>query len=180
MKKNWVELYKKYGIYILLVVVFAFFAVAAPNFLAAKNVINILRQVSMFGIVVVGVCMVMIGGGMDLSVGMQMAVDGMLIGYMMVNLNVPIPLAVIITIVVGCLLGAANGIIAVKMHIAPIIVTLGTMLVLQGVAHHSCTRHHLCSVYHLRRHPDEQDLSGALHLRPWRQQRGRPSGRHQR
>ena len=135
MKKNWVELYKKYGIYILLVVVFAFFAVAAPNFLAAKNVINILRQVSMFGIVVVGVCMVMIGGGMDLSVGMQMAVDGMLIGYMMVNLNVPIPLAVIITIVVGCLLGAANGIIAVKMHIAPIIVTLGTMLVLQGVAY---------------------------------------------
>lgn len=102
MKKNWVELYKKYGIYILLVVVFAFFAVAAPNFLAAKNVINILRQVSMFGIVVVGVCMVMIGGGMDLSVGMQMAVDG---------------------------------IIAVKMHIAPIIVTLGTMLVLQGVAY---------------------------------------------
>ena len=135
MKKNWLELYKKYGIYILLVVVFAFFAVAAPNFLAAKNVINILRQVSMFGIVVVGVCMVMIGGGMDLSVGMQMAVDGMLIGYMMVNLNVPIPLAVIITIVVGCLLGAANGIIAVKMHIAPIIVTLGTMLVLQGVAY---------------------------------------------
>ena len=125
MKKNWVELYKKYGIYILLVVVFAFFAVAAPNFLAAKNVINILRQVSMFGIVVVGVCMVMIGGGMDLSVGMQMAVDGMLIGYMMVNLNVPVPLA----------LGAANGIIAVKMHIAPIIVTLGTMLVLQGVAY---------------------------------------------
>ena len=135
MKKNWVELYKKYGIYILLVVVFAFFAVAAPNFLAAKNVINILRQVSMFGIVVVGVCMVMIGGGMDLSVGMQMAVDGMLIGYMMVNLNVPIPLAVIITIVVGSLLGAANGIIAVKMHIAPIIVTLGTMLVLQGAAY---------------------------------------------
>ena len=135
MKKNWVELYKKYGIYILLVVVFAFFAVAAPNFLAAKNVINILRQVSMFGIVVVGVCMVMIGGGMDLSVGMQMAVDGMLIGYMMVNLNVPIPLAIVITIVVGCLLGAANGIIAVKMHIAPIIVTVGTMLVLQGVAY---------------------------------------------
>ena len=45
MKKNWVELYKKYGIYILLVVVFAFFAVAAPNFLAAKNVINILFKI---------------------------------------------------------------------------------------------------------------------------------------
>ncbi len=159
----------------------------------------------MFGIVVVGVCMVMIGGGMDLSVGMQMAVDGMLIGYMMVNLNVPIPLAVIITIVVGCLLGAANGIIAVKMHIAPIIVTLGTMLVLQGVAYLITGGYPITgmpeafkvigqgyvgiipvpviifvSVYHLRRHPDEQDLSGALHLCPRRQQGSRPSGRHQR
>ena len=135
MKSSWVDIYKKYGIYILLVVVFAFFAIMAPNFLETKNVINILRQVSMFGIVVVGVSMVMIGGGMDLSVGMQMAVDGMLVGYMMVNLSFPISVAIIITIVVGCLLGAANGIVAVKLHIAPIIVTLGTMLILQGVAY---------------------------------------------
>lgn len=134
MKSKWIDIYKKYGIYILLVVVFAFFAIMAPNFLATKNVINILRQVSMFGIVVVGVSMVMIGG-MDLSVGMQMAVDGMLVGYMMTNLSLPIPVAVIVTIVVGCLLGAINGIVAVKLHIAPIIVTLGTMLVLQGVAY---------------------------------------------
>lgn len=135
MQKSWVDIYKKYGIYILLVVVFAFFSIVAPNFLAAKNVINILRQVSMFGIVVVGVSMVMIGGGMDLSVGMQMAVDGMLVGYMMVNMNLPILLSAVITIVVGCILGAANGVVAVKLHIAPIIVTLGTMLILQGVAY---------------------------------------------
>lgn len=135
MKTTWVDIYKKYGIYILLLVVFGFFSVTAPNFLSYSNAINILRQVSMFGIVVVGVSMVMIGGGMDLSVGMQMAVDGMLVGYMMVNLNVPPLLASLITIVIGCVLGAANGIIAVKLHIAPIIVTLGSMLVLQGVAY---------------------------------------------
>lgn len=135
VKTTWVDIYKKYGIYILLLVVFGFFAVTAPNFLSYTNVINILRQVSMFGIVVVGVSMVMIGGGMDLSVGMQMAVDGMLVGYMMVNLNMNPLLASLITIVIGCALGAANGIIAVKLHIAPIIVTLGSMLVLQGVAY---------------------------------------------
>ena len=135
MKSKWIDIYKKYGIYILLVVVFAFFAIMAPNFLATKNVINILRQVSMFGIVVVGVSMVMIGGGMDLSVGMQMAVDGMLVGYMMTNLSLPIPVAVIVTIVVGCLLGAINGIVAVKLHIARMIVPLGTMLVFQGVGY---------------------------------------------
>lgn len=135
MKKSWIDIYKKYGIWILLVVVFTFFSFAAPGFLTFKNVINILRQVSMFGIVVVGVSMVMIGGGMDLSVGAQMAVDGMLLGVMMVNMKLPIPVAVVITILVGCCLGAFNGIVAVKMHIAPIIVTLGSMLMLQGVAY---------------------------------------------
>lgn len=135
MKKSWIDIYKKWGIWILLVVVFTFFSLAAPGFLKFKNVINILRQVSMFGIVVVGVSMVMIGGGMDLSVGMQMAVDGMLLGVMLVNWNLPIPVAILITIVLGCLIGAFNGIVAVKMHIAPIIVTLGSMLMLQGVAY---------------------------------------------
>lgn len=135
MQKSWIDIYKKYGIWILLVVVFTFFSIAAPGFLTFKNVINILRQVSMFGIVVVGVSMVMIGGGMDLSVGMQMAVDGMLLGVMMVNMNLPIPVAIIITILVGCCIGAFNGVVAVKMHIAPIIVTLGTMLMLQGIAY---------------------------------------------
>lgn len=135
MKKSWIDIYKKYGIWILLVVVFTFFSLAAPGFLTFKNVINILRQVSMFGIVVVGVSMVMISGGMDLSVGAQMAVDGMLLGVMMVNMKLPIPVAVVITILVGCCLGAFNGIVAVKMHIAPIIVTLGSMLMLQGVAY---------------------------------------------
>ena len=43
-RMSWVEIYKKWGIYILLAVVFAVFSIAAPNFLATKNVINILRQ----------------------------------------------------------------------------------------------------------------------------------------
>lgn len=133
--KKFVDIYKKFGIYILLAVVFAVFAVAAPNFLSAKNVINIVRQCSMFGIVVVGVSMVMIGGGMDLSVGSQMAVDGMLVGYMMVNSGLPIPVAIVATIVIGCVMGAINGLVAVKLHIMPIIVTLGTMLILEGVAY---------------------------------------------
>ncbi len=135
MKKSWIDIYKKYGIWILLVVVFGFFSLAAPGFLTFKNVINILRQVSMFGIVVVGVSMVMIGGGMDLSVGAQMAVDGMLLGVMLTQMNLPIWLSVVITVAVGCCLGAFNGMVAVKLHIAPIIVTLGSMLMLQGIAY---------------------------------------------
>ena len=126
-KKTWIDYYKKFGIYIFLAVVFVFFAIFAPNFLSSNNVINILRQVSMFGIVVVGVSAVMIGGGMDLSVGGQMAVVGMILGYLMVNLNVGIVPAVLAGILVGCIFGSLN--------IAPIIVTLSMMLVLQGVAY---------------------------------------------
>lgn len=133
-KKNWIYYYKKYGIYIFLTAVFIFFAVAAPNFLSAKNVINILRQISMFGIVVMGVTLVMIGGGMDLSVGGQMAVVGMILGYLMVNLKVNIVLAIIAAVIVGCIFGILNGVIAIKLNMAPIIVTLSMMLVLQGVA----------------------------------------------
>ena len=134
-KKTWVDYYKKFGIYIFLAVVFVFFAIFAPNFLSPNNVINILRQVSMFGIVVVGVSAVMIGGGMDLSVGGQMAVVGMILGYLMVNLNLGIVPAILIGILTGCIFGSLNGILAIKLHMAPIIVTLSMMLVLQGVAY---------------------------------------------
>lgn len=134
-KKTWVDYYKMYGIYIFLTVVFVFFAVFAPNFLSSKNVVNILRQVSMFGIVVVGVAAVMIGGCMDLSVGGQLAVIGMILGYLMVNKNMGIIPAMLLGILSGCLFGCLNGILAIKLHIAPIIVTLSMMLVLQGVAY---------------------------------------------
>lgn len=134
-KKTWIDYYKKYGIYIFLAVVFVFFAILAPNFLSYKNVINILRQVSMFGIVVIGVTFVMIGGGMDLSVGGQMAVVGMAAGYLMVNLQVNLFVASVLAVLLGCAFGAVNGIVAIKLNIAPIIVTLSMMLILQGVAY---------------------------------------------
>ncbi|MFR2852287.1 ABC transporter permease [Hungatella sp.] len=116
-KTSWIDLYKKYGIYIFLVVVCAFFSVAAPNFLSASNLINILRQVSMFGIVVIGVTMVMIGGGMDLSVGGQMAVVGMVVGVLLVKLKLPIPVTALIGILTGIAFGTVNGIVAIKLKI---------------------------------------------------------------
>lgn len=66
---KFITFYKKFGIYVFLAAVVIIFSIIAPNFLSVANLINILRQVSIFGIVVIGVTMVMIGGGMDLSVG---------------------------------------------------------------------------------------------------------------
>lgn len=128
------KFYKKYGIYVILLVVFALFSILEPVFLSLDNVINILRQISMFGIVVVGVTFVMIGGGSDLSVGGQVAVNGMLAAVLMVNYSVPPAITVIICILVGTAFGALNGFIGAKLKIFPLVVTLCTMLILQGVA----------------------------------------------
>lgn len=134
-KTSWVDIYKKIGIYVILVAVFLFFSIVTPQFRTPANIINIIRQVSMFGIVVIGVTIVMLGGGMDLSVGGQMAVDGMIAGLLMVNLHVPFGLAIVIVLAVGVLFGFINGIVTITFNIPPIIVTLGTMLVLNGVAY---------------------------------------------
>lgn len=128
------DFYKKYGIYCVFAILFIYFSIFANNFLSLNNVINILRQVSMFGIVVVGVTLIMISGAADLSVGGQMAVVGMIAGTLMINYNLPIWITVIISLAIGTLFGAINGIIAVKLNIFPMIVTLGTMLILQGAA----------------------------------------------
>ena len=129
---KFITFYKKFGIYVFLAAVVIIFSIIAPNFLSVANLINILRQVSIFGIVVIGVTMVMIGGGMDLSVGGIMAVVGMVMGYCMVNVGLPIPVAVIIGIALGVAFGAINGVVAIKLHIAPIIVTLAMMLALRS------------------------------------------------
>lgn len=128
------EFYKKYGIYLILLFIFIFFSIFANNFLTLNNLLNVLRQVSMFGIVVVGITFVMIGGGADLSVGGQMAVSGMLTGLLMAKMGMPILAASIICILVCVLLGAFNGFISVKLNMFPLIVTLGSMLILQGLA----------------------------------------------
>ena len=129
------KFYKKFGIYILLLVEVIAFSILADNFLSAKNLLNILRQISMLGIVASGATFVLMTGGMDLSIGGQMAVNGLFTAVLMVNYGIPPFLAILASIVLGCVLGALNGLISVKFRLAPIIVTLGTMMVWEGFAY---------------------------------------------
>lgn len=127
--------YRKYGIFIILLVVLAFFSAFADNFLSFDNLLTILRQISMLGIATISVSLIMISGGMDLSVGGQIAVGGIISAWLMVDIGLPIWLVVIISMCIGVLFGVVNGWIAVKLNVYPLIVTLGTMLVLQGLAY---------------------------------------------
>jgi ribose/xylose/arabinose/galactoside ABC-type transport system permease subunit len=135
MKKfTFFEFYNRFGIYIILLTVITVFAILSPIFLTSGNIFNIFRQVSMFGIVVVGVTIVTIGGGADLSVGGIMAITGIFTATLIVNMGVPVIIAVILCMIMGIAFGIINGLLAVKLNIFPMIVTLGTMLILNGIA----------------------------------------------
>lgn len=128
------KIYKKYGMYILLVIEVLVFAVAAPNFLSVNNLFNVLRQVSMLGIASCGLTFVILSGGMDLSIGSQIALIGLLGGLLMTSLGVPVWLAVILMLLMGTFTGAVIGFLSVKLKIMPMIVTLAAMTSLNGVA----------------------------------------------
>ena len=125
------KFYKKYGLFVILAIFIVVFSALNTQFLTPGNLLNILRQISMFGIVVVGYTMVMISGGCDMSVGGQLALCGMFAA----TLNVTYGLAVILTLMLGALFGLINGLLMNVFNIMPLIVTLGTMLFFQGASY---------------------------------------------
>lgn len=129
------KFYKKYGIFVLFLIEVIIFSFLSKQFMTWTNIMNLIRQVSMLGIVVTGVTMIMIGGGTDLSIGAQMALGGLFVAEMIVNRGFNPFLAGIIGLGFGALMGVLNGVLIVKLNIFPLVVTLGTMTIIQGAAY---------------------------------------------
>lgn len=124
----------KYGIVFVLLVLIIVFSASAPSFLTENNIINILRQVAVVGIVAVGMTMVLLTGGIDLSVGSIIGVACVLIAKLMLTgLNTIV--CILITLAVGILLGMLNGFFINVVQIPPLITTLGMMTSMRGVAY---------------------------------------------
>lgn len=138
MKNNIVEKAKEYVVVLMLLVVIVVFSIATPNFLQVKNLFNIARQVSMLGIVAACASFAMISGAMDLSVGSVVSFACVLTAALTVNHNMSIPLACMIAVAASAVLGMINGLIAVGLGVAPIIITLGTMTAYKGIAYLIC------------------------------------------
>ncbi|MGC8970735.1 MAG: ABC transporter permease [bacterium] len=128
--------YEKYGSIITLIILFIASSIASPYFLQIQNILNILRQVSYTGIIALGMTFVIIGGGIDLSVGSMTALIG---GIIILTLNRfggdfgAILIAVLFGIFLGLVGGAINGTLVTKGKIAPFIVTLGTMAIFRSL-----------------------------------------------
>ncbi len=113
--------------------VFLVFSAIAPNFLTAFALSNILTLASIYGIVVVGVGLLMISGEFDLSVGSNLAVAGYVF-LLTLLAGVPPVLAMVLALIVSTILGLINGLIVVYLRIPSFIGTLGTLLAYRGVA----------------------------------------------
>lgn len=121
----------RYRIYILLLVVFAVMAVVAPRFLTVDNQIALLKKASVHIIPTIGFTLVLAIGQLDLSFASLMTLGGMLTIGLQPKLGWPGGLAV--AVLVGLLVGLANGLLVAKARVSSFIVTLGTLTVLQGV-----------------------------------------------
>ncbi|MGB9592548.1 MAG: ABC transporter permease [Anaerolineae bacterium] len=126
---------RKYTVLFILLGLMVFFSFASPYFLTVRNLTNIVIQNTYFIIVAVGLSFVMIGGGIDLSVGYQMSLVGVITAMAMVVYHLPVWLAVLIGLLLGTVLGFINGVIVSSIRIFPLIATLATSAVFQGISY---------------------------------------------
>ena len=107
--------------------------IATPHFLTAVNLASVARQTAVINIMALGMTLVIVSGGIDLSVGSVLAVAG-LFGTMAIKDGISIPLAILIGIFAGTVCGLLNGLMITRLKIDPFIVTLGTLGAYRGFA----------------------------------------------
>lgn len=115
-----------------LIVLFLGLAIGSPNFLTGTNLSSVVRQTAVINIMSLGMTLIIVSGGIDLSVGAILAMGGVL-GTMAMEHGVPIPFALLIGILTGLFWGTVNGVFITRLKINPFIVTLGTLGIVRGL-----------------------------------------------
>jgi ribose transport system permease protein len=125
---------KEAGLFILILVIGAVTAALNPLFLSTLNIVNMANLVGLFGIFSIGEGLVIITGGIDLSVGSMFALLGVVFVYLLTDGGLSWPLAVAAIIAGGLLLGAIQGLLVTKARMQPFVVTLCGLLIFRGAA----------------------------------------------
>lgn len=116
---------------IVLIVLVILLSLLSPNFLTVDNLMNVLRQVSINGMIAAGLTLVILTGGIDLSVGSILAFSGAIMSMLM-KTGINFYLALLVGFAIGLLFGFINGVIITKAGVQPFIGTLVTMMFLRG------------------------------------------------
>lgn len=122
------------GLFIALIAMSAYFATQSPYYLSVRNFLNIGNAVAIRGTVAAGLTMVMISGGLDISIAATMAATGMVTASLAAA-GFPEVVTIVLGIVSGCAIGAVNGFFVTRLRINPIITTLATMSAIRGLGY---------------------------------------------
>jgi ribose transport system permease protein len=107
-------------------------SIASPVFMTVTNIMNVLSQISRYGIIAVGMSMIMITGGIDLSVGYAVGLCATSAAFLTTNARLPWPVVLILVLGLGALIGSINGLLVTRVKLPAFIVTLATAKVLYG------------------------------------------------
>lgn len=128
------QIFNQLGMLIILILLIIVMMAFAPNFTSTNNILNVLKQSSITAILAAGMTIVILTGGIDLSVGSTLALSGV-VSVLLSNAGVPVALAMAAGIAIGCAAGAINGYFTAGPKLPPFIVTLGSMTYLRGLAY---------------------------------------------
>lgn len=123
------------GVFVALVILCVVMSFLSPYFLKTQNLFNVLRGMSTIGIMAIGMTMVIVSGGIDLSVGSLAAVSAMSTARLMTYHNVSPWLAFLLGLAVGLTLGAVNGLVITRVKVNPFITTLGMLSIGRGLTY---------------------------------------------
>lgn len=124
---------RELSIFVVVLVVAAFLTWQSPNFLSRANLTALVLGLSFDGIMAVGMTILLISGGFDLSIGATLALAGATAGYAMTKLGVDAPVAILIGLLTGAGVGLANGLIIARVGVNPLIATLGMQQIVRGI-----------------------------------------------
>lgn len=140
---NWRALLVEGRALVALVIIVVVFGLLSDNYLTADNLILMTRHVALNAILAVGMLLVILNGGIDLSVGSTVGLTGVVAGYLLQGFDLPLtdliaypPVWVVIaaSLAIGALVGLINGLLISRLNVAPFIATLGMLYVARGIA----------------------------------------------
>lgn len=129
---EWSLILESYGIYIALAIVLLAAGILSPAFYQPSNIFNVLRQASMLGIVAIGQTLVILVGGIDLSVGAVMGLAMVIASEVTGGDNDRIVQAVLLCFAIGGFVGWLNGMLVTKRNVPPFVATLGMLVLVEG------------------------------------------------
>ena len=134
-KKKWSRIFQheQFTLVLTLLAICILMSLLSDKFLTSGNLTNVLRQASQIGICAIGMTMVILLGGIDLSVGSVQGLAGVA-AVVVLNQTGSVCLGIIMGVLVGAVVGFMNSLIITKMNITPLICTLGTMSIISGTA----------------------------------------------